>query len=337
MTSPARVRFFVLGLPIGLALSLVVAGFIYVEKEKRKRQDVHYVASRRAVSSADLQRYVTTLSSTIGPRHTGAPDALRAAAKMIESTLGPANFGYKPSRQSYKVGHVDCHNIILEITGTDRPDEIFIVGAHYDSVPTTPGADDNASGVAALMALAQAMGGSKPERTLRFVFFVNEEPPHFQTDAMGSLVYAKACQKLKENIIGMISLDCLGYFSDAPNSQRAPAGLPGAIPSEGNFLALVGNATSTPLVDSIADHFKKNTTLPIIAAALPVSVPEAAWSDHWSFWQCGYQAVILSDTGGLRNPHYHIASDTAATLDYEKLTRTVETLETYLRTTVVAR
>jgi Zn-dependent M28 family amino/carboxypeptidase len=202
-----------------------------------------------------------------------------------------------------------------------------LVGAHYDTVPATPGADDNASGVAAGISLAQAFAQSKPARTLRFVFFTNEEPPHFQTENMGSFVYARDCRKRGDAIVAMLSLDSIGYYSTASGSQKSPPALSRLKHETGDFLAVIGNAASGPLLDRFRNWFSKNSTLPLIAIAPPGELPEAGWSDHWSFWRHGYPAVMVTDTAIFRNPNYHQPGDTAETLDYDRLTLAVKGLE----------
>ncbi len=328
MTQARTIRFLIIGLPVGLIIGGVLAMIIYFrEQEDTSVNGGSY--TRRDITRKDLQEHVEKLAKVIGPRHMGDPDRLNAAVKYIEGTLGPANLGYRVERHTYKVGGVDCHNIVLDMLaeGSDRVQEIVLVGAHYDSVPATPGADDNASGVAAVMSLAQAFANTKHERSLRFVLFANEEPPYFQTSDMGSLVYAKECKKRGDQIVAMLSLESLGYYSTAKGSQKAPAGLDAEIPDTGNFLAIIGNGTSAPIVATFQNWFAKNSTLPLIGMALPASVVEQGWSDHWSFWQQGYPAVMVTDTALLRNPHYHEATDTADTLDYERLIQAVEGLE----------
>ena len=328
MNQPRVIRYLLLGLPIGLIITSVIAMFIYYRKDPDAdgKLGPHL---RRDISRKELQSHVEVLAKTIGARHMGAPDKLKFTVNYIESTLGPANLGYRVGRHTYKVNGTDCHNLVLDLPakGSDRIAEIVLAGAHYDSVATTPGADDNASGVAALMCLAQAFANTRHQRSLRFVFFANEEPPFFQTDNMGSLVYARECKKRGDNIVAMLSLETLGYYSAAKGSQKAPAGLEAAVPDTGDFLAIVGNVTSQPVVDTFKSWFAKNSTLPIAGMALPASVVEQGWSDHWSFWQQGYPAVMVTDTALLRNPHYHQPTDTVDTLDYDRYTQAVKGIE----------
>lgn len=330
MTQPRVIRLFMLGLPIGLVISTVIWLTAYFRKdaEAAGHSGPHL---RREITRKNLHEYVEMLAKKIGPRHLGAPEKLEFAGNFIRSSLSQVNLGgnYTPSLHTYKVNGQDCHNIVLDLMAKDSPrgPEIVLVGAHYDSVATTPGADDNASGVAALMCLAESFAHTKNERSLRFVFFVNEEPPYFQTENMGSLVYAKECKKRGDKIVAMLSLETMGYYTDKAQSQKAPAGLEAQVPDKGNFLAVVGNVTSMPIVDTFKVWFSKNSTLPLAGMALPATVVEQGWSDHWSFWQHGYPAVMVTDTAGLRNPHYHQATDTVDTLDYDRYTQAVKGVE----------
>jgi hypothetical protein len=208
----------------------------------------------------ELKRDVTTLAVNIGPRNLRRPAKLVAAAEFVEQQLKAA--GYAVARQTYKVEGVDCRNLIAEIKGTKRPTEIVLVGAHYDSYGSTPGADDNASGTAALLALARRFAASKPERTIRFVAFTNEEPPYFQQATMGSLVYARYCRKQNDNLTCVLSLETIGYYSDQKNSQRYPKPLNMIYPSTGNFIGVIGNVASRPMVHQVVASLRKHVEFP---------------------------------------------------------------------------
>ena len=266
---------------------------------------------------ASLRADVATLAGEIGPRKVGYGGALARAADWIEGQLGAA--GWTVTRQRYAVPDGECWNLVVERRGTTRPDEIVVIGAHYDTVLSTPGADDNASGVAVLLALARSLGTATPERTLRFVAFTNEEPEYFHTEQMGSLVYARACKVAGEHVVAMLCLESLGFFSDARKSQHYPFPLSMVYPSTGNFVAVVGNRESQPLVARVAKRLRAAARIPVEAASLPGGIPGVGFSDHWSFWQAGYPAVMITDTALFRNPHYHQRSDRPETLDYERL------------------
>jgi hypothetical protein len=273
---------------------------------------------------AELVGDVKTLAGEIGERNLRRSAQLNAATEFIESSLGRA--GLTPRRDTYDVRGQTCHNIEVEIRGT-RP-EILLVGAHYDSVLGCPGANDNGSGVAALLALARRFAGKPTGKTLRFVAFVNEEPPFFQTAEMGSFVYAKRCQEKADPITAMISLETIGYFSDEPGSQKYPApGFGLLYPSKGNFIGFASDTRSRALLSATVAAFRKTEKLPCEGASLPAAIPGIGWSDQWSFWQCGYSAVMVTDTAPFRYPHYHEPTDTTDKLDYDRFALVVSGME----------
>jgi Zn-dependent M28 family amino/carboxypeptidase len=276
-----------------------------------------------------LRRDVTQLAGTLGERNVTLAKEYAQAAEYVEQSLRAA--GYAPTRQEYTVEGVVCANIEAELKGTSP--EIVVIGAHYDSVDGSPGADDNASGVAAMLALARAFAhdGARPRPTIRFVAFANEEPPTFMTEQMGSYVYAKRCHDRGERIAAMLSLESLGYYSDAPHSQQYPAMLDRVFPNAGNFVAFAGNLRSSSLVRRCIRTFRKQATVPSEGAALPETITGIAWSDQWAFWRFGYTAVMVTDTAPFRNPHYHRATDLPETLDYERFARVVEGLEAVVK------
>jgi Zn-dependent M28 family amino/carboxypeptidase len=277
----------------------------------------------RAELAADVQK----LAGEIGERNRNRYPQLLAAEDFIEASLISA--GLKPQRVSYELRGRACHNIEVEIRGTSP--EVFVIGAHYDSVPGCPGANDNGSGVAALLALARRFAGKPMGKTLRFVAFVNEEPPYFQSEEMGSFVYAKRCQARGDRITGMISLETIGYFSDAPGSQKYPgAGLGLFYPSKGNFIGFAANTSSRSLLRATVAAFRKAGRLPCEGASLPAAIPGIGWSDQWSFWQCGYPAIMVTDTAPFRYPHYHEPTDTPDKLDYDRFALVVSGMESVI-------
>jgi Zn-dependent M28 family amino/carboxypeptidase len=257
------------------------------------------------------------LAGTIGGRSSGRYPALREAANYIETEL--KSYGYATARQPYKAEGLLFENIECERKGTSRADEIVMIGAHYDTAGGLPGANDNASGVAATLELARLHPAEQHARTIRYALFANEEPPYFQTDAMGSLVYAKRCRERNEKIVAMLSLETIGYYSDEPGSQRYPVGFHPGYPDTGNYLGFVSDIRSAPLLRQVVKHFRNGTKLPAHGAAVPAAIPGVAWSDHWSFWQQGYRAVMVTDTAPYRYPYYHTAQDTPDKLDYTRM------------------
>jgi len=270
---------------------------------------------------------VIYLAGTVGNRDTDHPANLVKGADYIEAELGRA--GWKVARHAYVVKGQTVFNLDAEIKG--ELDEIVLVGAHYDSVMGAPGANDNASGAAAVLALARRMGKEHPRRTLRLAAFVNEEPPYFQTEQMGSLVYAKECKARGDKIAAMMSIETIGCYSDQPGSQRYPSPFNLFYPKEGNFIAFVGNIGSAGLVKRIVGKFRNDVRFPSEGAAVLGSIEGVGWSDHWSFWQCGYKGIMVTDTAPFRYRWYHTAGDTPDKLDYERTARVVEGLEIVVR------
>ena len=324
-------------LPLYVLAVLVTAAVVYVGAAlwqnwpvtrmpgESHRGPLDALTPREAAMRDALRRDVGVLAGEIGERNVVRYQGLRAAEAYVERSFAAA--GYAVRRQEYAVGTVVCANLEVEIPGAARADEIVVVGAHYDSVVGCPGANDNGSGTAALLELARAFAGAKPARTLRFVAFVNEEPPHFQTEAMGSLVYARACRERGERVVAMLSLETIGYYSDDPGSQNYPFPLGVFYPSEGNFIGFVGNTQSQALVFETIASFRRHARFPSEGGVLDESLPGIGWSDHWSFWQAGYPAVEITDTAPFRYAHYHTAADTPEQLDYDRLARVVAGLE----------
>ena len=234
-----------------------------------------------------LQADLVELARNIGERNLRHPVAYAESAKFMEDRLAAA--GYTIRRQVYQVKGRDCVNLEVEIKGAARAAEIVVIGAHYDSANGTAGANDNGSGAVSLLALADLLKTLKPERTLRFVAFANEEPPYFQTENMGSLVYAKEGQQRGNKIVAMLSLETMGYYDDTPNSQKYPPPFSRFYPTTGNFIGFVGNSESAPLIKEVVGSFRRHAKFPAEGGAAPGNMEGVGWSDHWSFWQCGYQ------------------------------------------------
>ena len=272
----------------------------------------------------NLIRHVSYLAAEIGERNVIAYEPLQKTAQYIEDNF--KKFGYEVKSQEYVVQMRKVRNLIAEIPGSARTNEIVVIGAHYDTVYDCPGADDNSSGVTALLELARILKDSHPARTVRFVAFVNEEPPWFQTDDMGSLVYAEQARKLKENIVAAVSIETIGMYSDAEGSQQYPSGFKSLYPSKGNFIIFIGNLGSRVLVRDAVRSFRASVKFPSEGSAVPTAVPGVGWSDHWSFWQQGYPAIMVTDTAPFRNPNYHQPTDKPDTLDYDRMARVVHGL-----------
>jgi Peptidase family M28 len=265
------------------------------------------------------------LAGEIGERNTLHPEALTAAAAWIDAELRAA--GYSPERQGFVASGVDCANVEAEHRGAGAPEEIVLVGAHYDSARGTPGANDDGTGIAALLALARSTAARATRRTVRFVAFVNEEPPYFASPRMGSALYAARSVARGEKISAMLSLEMLGAYDEREHSQHYPFPLGMFFPERGDFLAFVGNVDSRALVRSAVGSFRATTPFPAEGAALPAGTTAADWSDHRSFWAQGYPALMVTDTAIFRYAHYHRRSDTPDKVDVDRLARVTEGLD----------
>ncbi len=268
-----------------------------------------------------LRGHVVRLGREIGERHVWLPSKLEAAATFIEGEL--ASCGYTVRSQEYTAERVVVRNIEAELPGSDNANEVIIVGAHYDSVSGSPGANDNGSGVAALLELARAMAGEAPARTVRFVAFVNEEPPFFMTKKMGSRVYSARSAERGEKIVAMIALETIGCYSDEPGSQAYPPLFNLLYPDTGNFIGFVGNLRSRSLVRRMLGLFRRHASFPSEGCAAPGWVTGIGWSDHWSFWEEGFPAIMITDTAPFRYRHYHSTDDTPDKIDYDRMARVV--------------
>lgn len=267
----------------------------------------------------DLQH----LAGDIGMRNLDlAPEKLAESADWLEAQFAAA--GYRAERQWLPVRDARAPrtcNLSAELRGTSRPEQVWVLGAHYDSVDCAA-ANDNGSGVVALLALARYFAGRPQPQTLRFVAFTNEEPPRFWTSEMGSLVYARELRRQRVQVVGMWSLETLGWYSDEPGTQRYPLGLLKAwYPTTGNFVMFVGNLRQRGFVTRSVAGFRRVCEFPSEGIAGSSAIPGIGWSDHWSFWQCGYPALMITDTAPFRYPHYHQPADTPDKVDCERLAR----------------
>jgi len=277
------------------------------------------LSAEEQLTRGNLERHVEALAGHIGERNVWHPEALAAAARYIRETL--AGEGYEVRAQRFESEGVTLENLEVELRGETAPAEIIVLGAHYDSYAGTPGANDNASGVAALLEIARLLADNRYPRTLRLVAFANEEPPFFYSDAMGSALYARRSRERGERIEAMLALETIGWYTDQPASQRYPFPFSWFYPDTGNFIGFVGNLSSRGLVRRALARFRAGTAFPSEGVAAPGDMIGVHWSDHWSFWQQGYPAIMITDTALFRYPHYHAATDTADRLDYAGLAR----------------
>jgi hypothetical protein len=268
-----------------------------------------------------LEADVRHLAVEIGERNVWRAEGLRAAAEHIERTF--RSLGYAVESQAYRSHGEVVRNVEATLRGTARAGEIVLVGGHYDSVLGTVGANDNGTGVAAVLELARALAGRPQPRTLRFVAFVNEEPPHFNVDEMGSQFYAREAALRGDRITAMLSLETLGCYSDEPGSQQYPFPFSLFYPDRGDFVAFVGNLDSRALVHRAIGAFRAAAAFPSQGVAAPEFVPGVSWSDHGSFWPFGYPAIMITDTALYRYPHYHTPDDLPEHVDFARLARVV--------------
>lgn len=275
-----------------------------------------------------LRSHVRHLAGEIGERNIWHPDALTAAADYIRDQW--RTLGYRVDEQNYELSGIRCAN--LEVRGGDSHDKpIIVIGAHYDTVMGSPGANDNASGVAALLELPHLLEDSPETHRLRFVAFVNEEAPFFATDCQGSERYAGRARENDMQIELMISLETIGYYSDTPGSQAYPPFLRWLYPDRANFVALISNLRYRRQLRRVHDAFRKSSDFPVQRLSGPATIPGLSWSDHHAFWHYGYPAIMMTDTAFYRYPYYHTPLDTPDRVDYARLAHVTRGLSETLR------
>jgi hypothetical protein len=282
-------------------------------------------------TAARLLAHIRAIASK--PHNVEHYDELEKAARYIEGELTAQ--GYRPVPQIYQVDGRAVRNIevVIEPARPDASTKTIVVGAHYDSYEDTPGANDNGSGTAAVLELARLLADLRntANKRIRLVLFVNEEPPYFQTPDMGSYRYAKLLAERREPVIGMISLETLGCYLDYPGSQKYPPPLGLLYPSKGDFVAFVAMTGSRELMQNLVGSFRRHTKFPSVGGVAPGFVPGIDWSDHWSFEEFRYPAVMITDTAYFRYPHYHKTTDTPDKVDVDKLSRITHGVERVIR------
>ncbi|MBF0371336.1 MAG: M20/M25/M40 family metallo-hydrolase [Magnetococcales bacterium] len=281
--------------------------------------------------SQRLKNHVHYLADTIGERNVWHPGTLERSVAYIEQHFKA--MGLPVTRRPYALeGEAGqrmegaVYNLEVELAGGDPERGVMVIGAHYDTVPASPGANDNGTGVAGLLELARLLQGQTFHQTIRLVAFVNEEPPFFQTPEMGSQVYARESQAAGERITAMYALETIGYFSNRPHSQSYPFPLGLIYPNQGHFIAFVANPPSRSLLHQTLGIFRHHATIPSEGLAAPSFIPGVDWSDHASFWEYDIPAVMITDTAPYRYPHYHQPEDTPDKIDYAAFTRVVSGL-----------
>ena len=277
--------------------------------------------SERTVDPSRLEAHVRKLSIELGPRDVRHIENLDKVAAYIKNEFSQT--GAFVSEQVYRVQGRSYRNVIAHFG--PETEERIIVGAHYDAAGPFPGADDNASGVAGVIELARLLSQQQPPMRVELVAFSLEEPPYFRTTGMGSLVHAKSLRQQNVRVRVMFSLEMIGYFSDAPNSQLFPVGLLSAFyPSKGNFISVVGRLSEGLLVRRTKAAMRNATPLPVYSINAPRFIPGVDLSDQVNYWYSGYDALMITDTAFYRNRNYHTAEDTAEKLDYKRMAMVVE-------------
>jgi hypothetical protein len=274
-----------------------------------------------------LRTHVSAIASS--EHNTATPARLEEAARYIENVLKTE--GYAIHRQEYRAGGQMVRNIevsIANVAPKAKPARIFIVGAHYDSAPGAPGANDNGSGTAAVLELARLLKSMRPSQgtEVKLVFFVNEEPPWFHGDEMGSMQHARKMHDEGQNVEGALVLETIGWYSQQRRSQQLPPGLEGRYPDTGNFIAFVGTLESSRLVQDALSAFRAVSDFPAHGLAAPAYVQGVTLSDHSSYNRYGYPAIMITDTAFMRYPYYHTAEDTPDKVDYDSTARVVQGL-----------
>jgi Zn-dependent M28 family amino/carboxypeptidase len=287
-----------------------------------------------AVDPARLEQHVRKLSIELNPRSFDQFQHLDAVARYIAAEFTAA--GGRVELQAVQVDEATYHNVIARFGPAQGP--LMVIGAHYDSAGDaraagvtpqshTPGADDNASGVAGLIELAHLLGRQAPSRAIELVAYTLEEPPHFRTEHMGSAWHARSLKAAGREVQLMLSLEMIGYFSDAPGSQSYPVVVMSQLyPDQGNFLALVGKFGDFGVTRRAKAIMAGATDLPVASLNAPPAVQGVDYSDHRNYWRHGYPALMVTDTSFMRNPHYHKDSDTADTLDYARAAKVVQSV-----------
>ena len=278
------------------------------------------LSGEELASSRRMRWIVTFLSEDIGVRNYIHYQNLQEAADFIQKSF--EEIGYSVELMPYEINGEVFKNIIAEKPGNNTESGILLIGAHYDSC-FNPGADDNASGIAGLIELARLLKDVPLTHTLRFAAFVNEEPPFFLTNQMGSAVYAEHVKSKGEPLHAAIILEMLGFYSEKLFSQRYLPLLGPFYPNRANFITIVGNFPSRKIVKGLYKGFKASSSFPVERIVAPSYIPGIYFSDHWSFWKAGYPAVMITDTAYLRNPHYHRQTDLPDTIDYPRLAKVI--------------
>lgn len=313
----------------GLLVALVLVAIICL---RYPEHDYSLVVPLLSESETQLARalegHVRRLAVDIGARNvTRHPQALAEAADYVESEW--RSQGFAVTRQAIGGNPAEGENLFVDVPGKNPALAEFVIGAHYDTAGDSPGADDNGTGVAALLELSRRLSAEPIDRAVRFVAFTNEEPPEYRTEKMGSVAYVK--EFARRPVALMLSLETIGYYTKDPDSQLYPWPMGVFYPDVGDFIGFVGNVASRPAARQVLEAFRRASNFPAGAVTLPDLVEGMGWSDHWAFWESDVPALMVTDTAFFRYGYYHTRDDTVDKIRFADLARVVNALELVLR------
>ena len=307
-----RIKRFLIGIS---PIVLVVTGTLSCVTQPLVRPDA---SSSATVDQRALERHVRMLAVTLHPRSVDNLTNLDLAADYVLEQLRAT--GAETAEQFVEADGKQFRNLIARFGPRAGP--VVVIGAHYDSCGDTPGADDNASGVAGLLELARLLAAKPPAHAVELVAYTLEEPPYFRTDSMGSVWHARSLSEVKREVRLMLSLEMIGFYRDEPKSQSYPlAPLKLLYPDEGNFIAIVAPFGDFGATRRVKALFRGATDLRAVSINAPSFVTGVDFSDHASYWRFDMPAMMITDTSFLRNPNYHGSGDTPETLDYARMAK----------------
>lgn len=320
VTLRSKWKFFALDFGIFVALALTVAAVFGWYKLTQPFVVASSFKVQPGADSTRLEKHVKKLSLDFPDRTFDNLTRLDGAAAYIESEF--AVLDLKVESQRFTVKGRPYRNLVVKL-GPDTAD-VVVIGAHYDVAGEQPGADDNASGIAGLLELARLLKAQPLEQRVELVAFTNEEPPFFRTPHMGSAIHAKSLTDAGKRASLMLSLECIGYFSDAPGSQSHPVKLLNAMyPTVGNFIALVGHYDDGAISRRVKSAMISASDLPVHSINAPGFVVGVDFSDHLNYWNEGFVGMMVTDTAFYRNKAYHTSQDTPDRLDYTRMAMVV--------------
>jgi len=281
----------------------------------------NYCGAQSLADTSVIRSHLIAITKTGGFRNYQNINQLNATADYIKTVF--SKYTDSVNFQTYKVNGITYKNVICSF-GTEHQKRI-IIGAHYDVCGNQQGADDNASGLVGLLELARLLKGQKTDYRIDLVAYTLEEPPYFRTENMGSYIHAKSIADQKVEVIGMISLEMIGYFSDAKKSQSYPVGLLSLFyGNKGDYITLVKKFGAGQFTRRFIRGYRKNVEIRTKKFAAPAALPGIDFSDHLNYWKFGISALMITDTSFYRNKNYHLPGDTMETLDITKMAKVID-------------